>query len=204
MLLLFDIDGTLLLKAHGAHRESLHAALREIHGIADPAGAHIQAAGRTDGEIARAIALQVGISAERIDEQADAVREATCAEFARRCPPDLRDRVAPGMEDVLRALAGRAGTRLSLVTGNFEPVARLKLERAGLAELFPAGQGGFGSDDEDRAVTPWSSATPPTTSPAPGPTASASWGSPPARSPPATCARPAPKRWRRTPAAWAS
>jgi phosphoglycolate phosphatase-like HAD superfamily hydrolase len=154
VLLLFDIDGTLLLKAHGAHRESLHAALREVHGIADPAGAHIQAAGRTDGEIARAIALQVGISAERIDEQADAVREATCAEFARRCPPDLRDRVAPGMEDVLRALARRPGTRLSLVTGNFEPVARLKLERAGLAELFPAGQGGFGSDDEDRAALP--------------------------------------------------
>ena len=43
---------------------------------------------------------------------------------------------------------------LSLVTGNFEPVARLKLARAGVGHHFPAGQGGFGSDSEDRADLP--------------------------------------------------
>ncbi|MDQ6914561.1 MAG: haloacid dehalogenase-like hydrolase [Actinomycetota bacterium] len=152
MLLLFDIDGTLLLKAHVDHREALHAALREVHGIADPAAAHFQAAGRTDGEIARAIALQSGVSAERIDDCAAAVREATCREYARRCPPDLRSHLAPGMAELLGGLP--ADVRLSLVTGNFEPVARLKLERSGLADNFPAGQGGFGSDDEDRSALP--------------------------------------------------
>jgi phosphoglycolate phosphatase-like HAD superfamily hydrolase len=152
VLLLFDIDGTLLLKAHVAHRESLHAALREVHGIADPAAAHVQAAGRTDGEIARAIALQSGVSAERIDERAGEVREVACREFARRCPPDLRAHVAPGVAELLGAL--EEGVRLSVVTGNFEPVARLKLERSGLADYFPPGQGAFGSDDEDRAALP--------------------------------------------------
>jgi phosphoglycolate phosphatase len=154
VLLLFDIDGTLLLKAFVEHRESLHAALREVHGIADPAAAPIQAAGRTDGEIARAIALQSGVPAERIDELAVAVRDATCQEYAHRCPPSLADRVAPGMRDVLTELVERPGLRLSLVTGNFEPVARLKLERAGLGDFFPHDQGAFGSDDEDRAALP--------------------------------------------------
>jgi phosphoglycolate phosphatase-like HAD superfamily hydrolase len=152
VLLLFDIDGTLLLQAHVAHRESLHAALREVHGIADPAAAHVQAAGRTDGEIARAIALQSGVSAERIDERAGEVREVACREFARRCPADLRAHVAPGVAELLGGL--EEGVRLSVVTGNFEPVARLKLERSGLADYFPPGQGAFGSDDEDRAALP--------------------------------------------------
>ncbi len=44
--------------------------------------------------------------------------------------------------------------RLALVTGNFEPVARLKLARAGIGRYFPSGQGGFGSDSEDRAALP--------------------------------------------------
>jgi phosphoglycolate phosphatase-like HAD superfamily hydrolase len=44
--------------------------------------------------------------------------------------------------------------RLSLVTGGYEPIARLKLKRAGLVRHFPAGQGAFGSDAEDRAALP--------------------------------------------------
>ena len=43
---------------------------------------------------------------------------------------------------------------LSLVTGNYEAVARLKLPRAGIGRYFAAGQGAFGSDSEDRAALP--------------------------------------------------
>ena len=49
---------------------------------------------------------------------------------------------------------GRTSIRLSLVTGNLEPIARLKLERAGVGRFFEAGQGGFGSDHEDRGRLP--------------------------------------------------
>ncbi|HEX4279515.1 MAG TPA: HAD hydrolase-like protein, partial [Solirubrobacteraceae bacterium] len=38
--------------------------------------------------------------------------------------------------------------------GNFEPIARLKLKRAGIGRWFAGGPGGFGSDSEDRAVLP--------------------------------------------------
>jgi phosphoglycolate phosphatase len=154
VLLLFDIDGTLLLKASDAHRDALHAALREVHGIADPAAARVQPAGRTDGEIARAILLQLGVSAERIDDRAGEVREATCREFARRCPTDLSAHVAPGVPGLLEAVGRRQGTVLGLLTGNFEPVARLKVDRAGIGHHFPPGQGGFGSDAEDRSQLP--------------------------------------------------
>ncbi len=59
------------------------------------------------------------------------------------------------MPELLAALAARPDDfRLSLVTGNLEPVARLKLKRAGLGRWFAAGQGAFGSDSEDRSELP--------------------------------------------------
>ena len=154
MLLLFDIDGTVLVGAASQHRESIHAALREVHGLADPAAAHVSAPGRTDGDISRQILLRSGVEARRIDERAGAVREATCREFARRCPDDLRHKVAPGMPELLDSLAARDGVRLALLTGNYEPIARLKMDRAGLGHRFQRGQGAFGSDHEDRAALP--------------------------------------------------
>ncbi len=154
MLVLFDIDGTLLLRAHLEHRHALADAVREVWGVTDPGPAAVPAAGRTDGEIAREICLLGGVSADRIDDGAADFRAACARAYARRCPPDLRDRHAPGVERVLADLAARDGLRLSLVTGNLEAVARLKLERAGLGGFFAAGQGGFGSDAEDRTELP--------------------------------------------------
>ena len=153
LLLLFDIDGTLLLRAFPAHLDSLHAAIRTVYGVDVPDG-HVEAAGRTDGAIARTILMLAGVAAERIDERADAFRAACCDEYARRCPPDLTDRVAPGVINLLQALAARDDVRVSLVTGNYETIARLKLARAGLGHFFERGQGGFGSDSEDRAALP--------------------------------------------------
>ncbi|MGZ4351514.1 MAG: HAD family hydrolase [Solirubrobacteraceae bacterium] len=155
LLLLFDIDGTLLQRAAGAHSEALHEALRKVHGV-DTRGhrAQIAPAGRTDGEIARLLLLDAGVSARGIDEGATAVRAACCEAYARLCPPSLADKVVPGVADLVAWLAGRDDVTLSLVTGNYEPVARLKLSRAGLGRHFPAGQGGFGSDSEDRAALP--------------------------------------------------
>jgi phosphoglycolate phosphatase len=111
-------------------------------------------AGRTDGEIARLLLLGADVSAERIDDGASAVREACARLYAELCPPSLADKVVPGIPALLEWLGGRDDVRLSLVTGNYEPVARLKLARAGIGGHFPRGQGGFGSDSEDRAALP--------------------------------------------------
>lgn len=152
---MFDIDGTLVHGATEAHRDAMWEALREVHGV-DPATvvSPLQAAGRTDGEIARVILLDAGVSAERIDSFADRVREHCCAAYARLCPPDLSETVIGGIPELLEWLADIEDARLALLSGNYEPVARLKLSRAGVGRWFSAGQGAFGSDSEDRAALP--------------------------------------------------
>lgn len=153
--MLFDIDGTLVTGATRAHSEALDGAIKEVHGF-DPAGVRdrVAPAGRTDGEIARLILLDLGVSARRIDELAVDVREACCRIYAQICPPDLSAHVLPGIPDVLAWLSEREGVQVGLVTGNYETVARLKLARAGIGKWFRSAPGGFGSDSEDRAALP--------------------------------------------------
>lgn len=154
MLCLFDIDGTLLLKAADDHRDAIHAALRRVYHLDDTSAARVSTPGRTDPWIARAILLQLGVSAERIDDRMSAFKRVAAEEYRRRCRADLRDRVAPGVVDALGALRERPDVILSLVTGNLERIARLKLARAGLGDFFGGAHGGFGSDHEDRAELP--------------------------------------------------
>lgn len=154
-LLLFDIDGTLMTGATRAHAQSLREALHTVHGV--DAGAVRDPptpAGRTDGEIARLILIAAGVSAERIDERAAEVRMRCCERYARMANEDLSHTVVPGVAALVAELAGRRDVRLGLVTGNYEPVARLKLRQAGLERPFSSCPGGFGSDSEDRAALP--------------------------------------------------
>ncbi len=154
MLLLFDIDGTLLSGASKAHAEALLLALGEVYGVAGASSAGVEAAGRTDLEIARLILLRHDVPADRIDAGLMDLQLATSEQFARLCPSSLVENLIPGVARLLHSLAERRGVVLSLVTGNLEPVARLKLRRAGIGELFARGQGGFGSDSEDRCDLP--------------------------------------------------
>ena len=82
------------------------------------------------------------------------MRIAACEAYGRLCPDDLSRHVAPGVPELLEELAARDGTILSLVTGNYEPIARMKLRAAGIGHWFAPGQGGFGSDHESRAELP--------------------------------------------------
>jgi len=155
MLLLFDIDGTLMKGASGAHAAALRQALKNVHGVdVDGVRLVVPAAGRTDGEIARLYLLEAGISAERIDARAADVQEECCRLYAGLCPSDLSSLVVRGMPELLEALSARDDVQLSLVTGNFEAVARVKLKAGGLGHWFARGQGGFGSDSEDRTMLP--------------------------------------------------
>jgi phosphoglycolate phosphatase len=116
----------------------------------------VEAAGRTDGAIARDLLLATGIEPHAIDAGVRAVQEAAVTAFAELCPDDLSHTVVAGARELLERLSADAGRRYhqALVTGNFEPIARLKLERAGIGHFFEPGQGGFGSDAEARAELP--------------------------------------------------
>jgi phosphoglycolate phosphatase len=126
-----------------------------VHGLEALNATPVEAAGRTDLAIARDMLLASGVPADAIDAAADEVAARAVVVFGELCPPDLRPRLAPGIVELLEALAARPDEfRLSLVTGNLEPVARLKLERAGIGGFFPSGQGGFGSDHRSRSQLP--------------------------------------------------
>ncbi len=155
LLLLWDIDGTLLQRASREHAEAMRAALAQVHGELALDGRRVEAAGRTDAAIARDLLVASGLAAGAIDERADDVITACCALYEELCPADLSPRLAPGVADALVSLGTRPEAfRLSLVTGNFERIARLKLARAGIGDWFPEGQGAFGSDAEERERLP--------------------------------------------------
>jgi phosphoglycolate phosphatase len=155
VLLLFDIDGTLVAGATAAHRDAMQQALMAVHGVNAEVGRRpLSRAGRTDGEIARAILIDAGVSALRIDERADDVQDECSRAYARLCPHDLSHTVLAGIPELLADLSRRDGVMLGLLTGNYEAVARLKLARAGIGRWFAGGPGAFGSDAEDRASLP--------------------------------------------------
>jgi phosphoglycolate phosphatase len=125
-----------------------------VHGV-ELDGLAVEAAGRTDAAIARDLLRAAGVPDAAIDARAGEVAAAAVVAYEELCPPDLSAYVAPGVEEALDALAGEPGTyRLALLTGNLEPVARRKLASAGIGRYFAAGEGGFGSDAEDRAALP--------------------------------------------------
>jgi phosphoglycolate phosphatase-like HAD superfamily hydrolase len=115
----------------------------------------VEAAGRTDVAIARDLLRAVGVGDAAFESAWPDVAEAAAAAYAELCPPDLSAFVAPGVPAALDALAADPAVyRQTLVTGNMEPIARRKLARAGLGHHFAAGQGGYGSDAEDRSALP--------------------------------------------------
>jgi phosphoglycolate phosphatase len=155
LLVLFDIDGTLLQRASAEHGRALREAAARVHDIPSLDGLRVEFAGRTDAAIVRDLLLTAGVDGAAADARWEAVQRDAVDVYEELCPADLSDRVAPGVSELLAAVGGRPDEfRLSLVTGNLEPIARVKLARAGLGGYFPAGQGGFGSDHASRAELP--------------------------------------------------
>ena len=152
MLLLFDIDGTLVRSRPTAHQRAMAEAAVEIFGLpstTDEAAIRaVEPWGKTDRWILRELLEAHGIAAPGPGD-VQRWERAACAAYERLedgepTDDDVRTRT------VLDRLAA-AGHDLALVTGNLEPIARRKLAARGLGEPFPPGHGGFGSDAEDRA-----------------------------------------------------
>jgi phosphoglycolate phosphatase len=144
-----------LQKASVEHGRALREAAGAVHRVDVMNVDAVKYAGRTDAAITRDLLMAVGIAPEAIGARWEDVKLAAAEAYGRLCPADLSATVAPGMVELLDELSARpAEFRLSLVTGNLEPIARLKLGRAGVGRYFEALRGGFGSDDEDRGRLP--------------------------------------------------
>jgi phosphoglycolate phosphatase-like HAD superfamily hydrolase len=152
MLLLFDIDGTLVRTRPLTHQQAMARAAVEVFGLppaTDEASVRaVEPWGKTDRWILRELLEANGVAAPG-EAKVERWERAACAayeELENGSPTDGDRHTARVLERLLAA-----GHRLALVTGNLEPIARRKLARRGLGDAFPSGQGGFGSDAEDRA-----------------------------------------------------
>jgi phosphoglycolate phosphatase len=138
-LALFDVDGTLLLTPDLV---AVRAILDAIDpSLPDEAFTRLPHPGQTSLWLVEQI----------LGHEPD---PAWCSRAERRYAELLGDtsqwRKPDGADDVLAELE-RRGVRLALLTGTPEGIARLRMERLGLARFFREGQGAFGCESADRA-----------------------------------------------------
>jgi phosphoglycolate phosphatase len=140
LLVLWDIDGTLVDSAgHGrfAFEEAFETV---IGGVPD----WVEYAGRTDHQIALSM---LNNSAEHVP----AVLEQLVAKLAiRKSAIAAEGRVYPGVPETLAALHEADGVINSLLTGNLEANAAVKVGAFGLERWLDFEAGAYGSDPHER------------------------------------------------------
>lgn len=151
-LVLFDIDGTLVLTG-GAGMRAMNRACESLVGHPD-ALSGMSLAGRTDRIILGDIVARTGrdIDAALLAELRDKYLAHLREEIER--PGKGVKALMPGVRELLDALAARDDIFVGLLTGNFEAGARIKLEHFDLWKYFPCGA--YGDDAADRnALVPF-------------------------------------------------
>jgi phosphoglycolate phosphatase len=149
-LILFDIDGTLLL-VKGAGREAKARAMVEIFGTEAGARTH-HFGGKTDWRILLELLEAHGHTAESLGE--------VMAVYQERIAFHLEDIIAsyavevcPGAHELVAALRGREDIALGIVTGNVSTTAPLKLRAGGFDPAWFC-VGAYGSESTSRNDLP--------------------------------------------------
>ncbi len=149
-LVLWDVDGTLVV-AGQVGRDAFSDAFLSVVGRApeDVTARMIEMAGRTDPEIALEF-----LAAHRVadgETWLPAFTEALVAALGTKAAV-IREhgRALPGAAAALSALRRIPGVVQSLLTGNVQPNALVKLAAFGLERDVDFDVGGFGSDDRHR------------------------------------------------------
>lgn len=145
-LVLFDIDGTLVLTG-GAGLRAMNRAGASVLGRPDLLDG-IQVAGRTDSIILQDALRKIGRALD--DDLFARIREAYLSSLREEIlhPGTGTKAVLPGITELLPVLDARDDVLLGLVTGNFEQGARIKLEYFDLWQYFRCGA--YGDDAADR------------------------------------------------------
>ena len=151
-LVLFDIDGTILLTA-GAGRRAIVAALDEEIGNGT-AFDRVRFDGKTDPQIVAEMLELAGCPAPHPAEQVRAIFRRYVDLLALELQqPSSRTTVMPGIPSLLDRLEAEDGIVVGLLTGNLAEGATLKLRSAGLnPERFRVAA--YGSDAAHRPDLP--------------------------------------------------
>jgi len=151
-LVLFDIDGTILLTA-GAGRRAITAALGEA--VGHSAGFHgIRFDGKTDPQIVAEMLTAAGHDGPHDEDRVmELCRRYVALLEAELVAPETTTTLMPGINVLLDRLERHEHAVLGLLTGNLAQGAALKLRAAGIApERFAVGA--YGSDSARRADLP--------------------------------------------------
>lgn len=151
-LVLFDVDGTILLTA-GAGRRAIFAALGEE--ITDVTSLDkIRFDGKTDPEIVAELLAAAGQPEARESPRVRRLCERYVSHLARELRlPTARTTVMPGVLPLLDRLQEESCVVLGLLTGNVAPGAALKLRSGGIdPDRFRVGA--YGSDAAYRHELP--------------------------------------------------
>ena len=144
-LVLFDIDGTLILTG-GAGGRAMNLAFTDVFGV-DRGFDGIPMPGRTDRRILEDAIVRAGIVAK--DGELGRFRDRYFKRLLEAIhEPGPRKGIMPGVCDLLDTLAARDDVFLALLTGNYEEAARIKLEHFDLWRYFRCG--GYGDEVIDR------------------------------------------------------
>jgi phosphoglycolate phosphatase len=144
-LILFDIDGTLVLTG-GAGGRAMARAFEDVFGL-QHGMASISMAGRTDAWIVAQMAANHGLPFTQ--DVFARFHEAYIGYLQEEIhKPGPQKGVLPGVRAVLEQLKSHRGAHLALLTGNFERGAQIKLEYFDLWRYF--GAGAFGDRTHDR------------------------------------------------------
>ncbi len=151
-LVLFDIDGTLLLTM-GAGRRAITAAMAEVIGT-EAVFEGVRFDGKTDPQIVAELLHVAGDpdpgDAARISAVCDRYADLLETELQR---PTARVQVMPGVLELLDRLEQEPRAVLGLLTGNLARGAALKLRAGGIdPDRFPVGA--YGSDSAHRPALP--------------------------------------------------
>jgi phosphoglycolate phosphatase-like HAD superfamily hydrolase len=156
-LVLFDIDGTLLVTA-GAGRRAITSAL--AHLVGDPGVfGRVRFDGKTDPQIVGELLVAAG----RADQPTAEEIEAVCSRYVSLLEAELQlartgTTLMPGVIELIDRLEGTDSVVLGLLTGNVAPGAALKLRAAGIDPgRFIVGA--YGSDSAHRGDLPAIAAT---------------------------------------------
>ena len=151
-VLLFDIDGTLVLTGRAGVR-AMNRACEQVIGHSNALDG-VAVAGRTDSIILHDALRAIG---HEMDEDLFAQLRDAYVTLLREeilLPGEGTKAVLPGVAGLLDALRARPDVFLALLTGNFEEGARIKLEHFDLWRYFKCGA--FGDDAADRnALVPF-------------------------------------------------
>ena len=151
-LVLFDIDGTLVLTG-GAGVRAMTRACDELVGSSDALHG-VAVAGRTDWIILSDALERMGRDLDQQLFSALRDRYVTYLREEIKVPGHGVKAIMPGIQALLDDLQARDGVYLGLLTGNFEAGARIKLEYFDLWRYFQCGA--FGDDAADRnALVPF-------------------------------------------------